>query len=818
MDFVYFLYGLSFLLLAGVCYALHRTRDPLLPWKHLGLFGLFHGGYEWLEMISLSVVEGTSILNMIRFFILSVSFLFLLEFGREGLRSTAEIVPERKVSAVPFFLVLIIGVVWGIESGKHASRLLLCLPGGLISALVLYKTARNKIPNVELLKMASWCMFVYALLAGLVLEKEARLPLFFIDQIELGSVDGIPVQLFRALFAFLISISVWRYSHSLARIRAEESGAPFNPPRPMMLLMALSALVMFGFLFIREAGKQAAESQKHALLSAAKTSAMMISIRQLRRLTCTKADRDKEEYRVIRKQLLRFGYLNAGVRWAYLMGFREGKVIFWIDTIPVSDLGHEEAGVSYDEAPPELVQMFLGGTEGTVGPYTDRYGTFVSAFVPVIDPESNAMLGIMGTDINASEFHRRMALARLFPIGVTGILCILAMAIFVYQQLIREFTERLAASQRHYQSLVEGARNGIALFDERGRLLSLNRSVCEGMGRSAESLIGSHFLKLLPESAREPMEIATKSVLAGEWRSFEIVQERPDGQMVVWEAVFNPVVEENGKIHRFVGLFTDITARKRAENDLHHLNEELEQRVIQRTAQLVASNKELEAFSYSVSHDLRAPLRAIDGFTRILLEDALPKLSESERECLERVSGNARKMAQLIADLLRFSQLNRQPLQRRKIDTEYLVRQVLAELVEAAKERRFDLIIGPLPHLYADLGLMRQVFVNLLSNAVKFSRERDVACIEVSCEVGESENIWRIRDNGVGFDPEYKDKLFGVFQRLHTQEEFEGTGVGLALVQRILARHGGRIWAESRLGQETSFFFTLEEKEDVLAI
>jgi signal transduction histidine kinase len=257
----------------------------------------------------------------------------------------------------------------------------------------------------------------------------------------------------------------------------------------------------------------------------------------------------------------------------------------------------------------------------------------------------------------------------------------------------------------------------------------------------------------------------------------------------------------------FNTMLTQIQERDAA---LLKMNEGLEQRVQERTAELQAANGELEAFSYSVSHDLRAPLRAISGFSRILLEDFAPQLSDEAQHYLHIVDKSGQQMGQLIDDLLTFSRLGRMELNRQPIATADLVRQVLEDLQAERSGRQVDVTLGDLSPCWAEPRLLKQVFVNLLINALKYSRKREVAHIEVGCQEDHGQHIYFVKDNGVGFDMQYKNKLFGVFQRLHRAEEYEGTGVGLAIVQRIVHRHGGRVWAEAAIDQGATFYFTLE--------
>jgi light-regulated signal transduction histidine kinase (bacteriophytochrome) len=273
------------------------------------------------------------------------------------------------------------------------------------------------------------------------------------------------------------------------------------------------------------------------------------------------------------------------------------------------------------------------------------------------------------------------------------------------------------------------------------------------------------------------------------------------------------IIELDGQPH-LITASVDITERKQAEEEVQRLNEELEQRVVDRTAQLRAVNRELEAFSYSVSHDLRAPLRHINGFSQAVLEDYADKLDETGRGYLQEVRSASQEMAQLIDDVLELARVTRSEMRREAVNLSAKARVVVDDLQKTDAVRRVKVHIEDGLQTHGDKRLLKILLINLLGNSWKFTAKREAAEITFGQEQRDGETVYFVRDNGAGFDMAYANKLFGAFQRLHSSSEFEGTGIGLATVQRIVHRHGGRVWAEGKVNQGATFYFTLANSKE----
>ncbi len=381
----------------------------------------------------------------------------------------------------------------------------------------------------------------------------------------------------------------------------------------------------------------------------------------------------------------------------------------------------------------------------------------------------------------------------------------------------RDITERKKAeestriSQARFGTIFNQAPLGIALIDSfTGQIYEVNPRFAEIAGRTIEEMTTIVWMSIThPDDVQKDLD--NMALLnAGKITGFNMDKRyrRPDGSFVWINMTIAPLRGEQNSSPRHLCMIDDITERKQAEEKIRQMNSDLEQRVAERTA-------ELESFAYSVSHDLRTPLRAIDGFSRLVLQQYEGKLDDEGKRLLNVVRDNTQKMGQLIDDILAFSRAGRLEIKKSETDMEALAHEVWQDIEPSMAGREVRLEIKPLPKMQGDTAMLRQVWVNLLGNAAKFTSPKAAAAIEVGGSLGlvangaGNECTFYVKDNGVGFDMQYVDKLFGVFQRLHGIEEFEGTGIGLAIVKRIITRHGGRVWAEGRVNEGATFYFAL---------
>lgn len=383
-----------------------------------------------------------------------------------------------------------------------------------------------------------------------------------------------------------------------------------------------------------------------------------------------------------------------------------------------------------------------------------------------------------------------------------------------YSSERNQVMETLRESEAKYRRIVDTANEGIWVLSPNNVVVFANARMAEMLGHAGDELTGRQACDFLFKEDLPDLQKRAEHRQQGLSEHFERRLRRKEGQPVWTIASGTPIFDDKHHFQGSIAMFTDITDRKLAEGEVQRLNQQLEQRVAERTAQLETANKELEAFSYSVSHDLRAPLRHIDGFLELLKTSLAPAPNEKSQHYMDIIASATKRMGMLIDDLLSFSRMGRQELTRAQVDLGDLVQNVIHEFEPETRGRVIHWQVAKLPVVTGDRAMLRVALVNLISNALKFTKQRAQAVIVIDCQRDNAETIVFVRDNGAGFDMRYGSKLFSVFERLHNSGEFEGTGIGLANVRRVISRHGGRTWAEGKVDEGATFYFSLPQAND----
>jgi PAS domain S-box-containing protein len=376
----------------------------------------------------------------------------------------------------------------------------------------------------------------------------------------------------------------------------------------------------------------------------------------------------------------------------------------------------------------------------------------------------------------------------------------------IAEAYFQEKNNIIKANEERFRAIFENSTDNISLIDKNAVVSMINHVSSRFKN---EDVIGKSLLDFQSKENAEIMGKAINSVFENKTPALFDTFHTNDGKESYYSSSVSPIFSDDREVNSAVIISRDVSKQKMIEAEIKELNASLEKKVDERTEALKKANIEMESFSYSISHDLRAPLRAINGFSQILVDDHSDLMNGDVKELMNKIIANAKKMGQLIDDLLEFSRLGKQEIAKGLLDMNGLVRSIIRELETREQGRKIELNVKQLANADGDRGMLKQVMMNLISNAYKYSSKNKVSVIEIGCYKEGSDHVYYVKDNGAGFDMAYYSKLFRVFSRLHSVNEFEGTGVGLAIVHRIVAKHGGKVWAEGKVGEGATFYVSL---------
>ena len=806
-DFILFICGLSYLVFASFSGIHSKSAPENKHYRWLAFFGLLMTIREWLAMIQTCLFP-SAMFDYLKVGIEALAFLSLFEFGRTGMfgnKSLRILFPY-----IGLALAGLISYFTGIFDPAFFVRVILGIPATLFAFLAFHNEfVRNPKPPRLIYYFLLACMLLLAISYGILFDLGALYTeSTFVFQIIEPDLFLHPA---RSALILVASFCIWRQYRILVKKSNETTGEKTNIWR-IIFIISISLLVLgSGWLFTDSLGRKKHQEKTNEILTHSIVAASSINEEVLSHLELDLSDTINPYYLKIKNQLTRLKLHTADCRFVYLMALKNNKCVMVCDSEDPQSEEYSPPGQEYQDSYSDVF-FFIADTATTDGPYRDEWGTWVSSFAPVKSDNTLRTVAFLGMDFDAVDWYREIGVQRLLPIMITLLFILIFIGFFAIQIQATDSQNSLRASEKRLRAIFDATYDALILHDETGNIINANQTAVTMFGVPMDELNGMNFTQLIsPDSAREKrisFPTLWKSVFGGQVKVFDVLAMKPAEQRPFYVMIamnrFN-----DGHNDLILACVHDIHERKLAEEEVMRLNETLEQQVKDRTAELEASNHELEAFSNSVSHDLRAPLRSISGFAEVLSEDYQDKLDSEGKNYLQRIIINTRRMGQLIDDLLNLSRVTRSEINKSSVDLSLLARQISDRLKQMQPERKASFDIQPGIRAMADPGLISIVMENLMHNAWKYTGRKENTEIRFSSYRQGGDTIFKLEDNGAGFNMEFSGKLFGAFQRLHNSSEFEGTGIGLATVKRIINKHGGKIWGEGEVEKGACFFFTL---------
>ncbi len=560
VDFILFVYGLSLLLLAMVCVNLRRNGYGGLPWSWLQLFGFVHGVNEWMRMLAFSLGDPPSF-QLSRAVLTTVSFIALLEFGRHALPSDPSSPRVGRWVTILLVGLTLAGLVDGPAGLFDTSRSLLAVPGGLWTAAALWTTSR-RVAHGRIGLMATSVAFVLYAAIAWISPPGHLFPAVAFNSETFLERTGVPIHLFRMIAIMIASYGLWKFYRAQDRARLPTSMRIFSD---RWLVFALLATILASWGVTNWATSTRERENSAGLLGQAKIAALAVDPALLQTLPVSEGS---AEWRAMIQPLRDAQRVVPHLRWIYVTILLEGRIVFALDTTDPASPDHSPPGMEYSDAPPGLRKVFLDGQARMAGPYQDRWGSFMSAFAPIVDPATGRVLGVLGMDIDSENWQMRLMRVRLIPILFTVLLCVLLIGFSFFHRRVFESNLQTAISENQYRTLIDGSPNCVIVLGPKGVCLSINRSGVRILDRTYDQIVGRPFADLWPVSIQQDIWEAVDRTFGGRQTSITADYVRPRGGTVIWNIILTPIVSDDGSIEKLVGILIDTTEQKRAERQL----------------------------------------------------------------------------------------------------------------------------------------------------------------------------------------------------------------------------------------------------------
>lgn len=825
LDFTLFLNGLTLTIVAAVCWMLSKGHRERLPFSLLALFGFLYAIQKTLEMVVISFPD-SFMFRVVRSMFLAGALLVLFEFGRQSRQIQTKDSDLGVWIYYPLGFLAAIGALEGVRGMAATIGYALGIPGAAVAAVALWREADvSRRETGRFLKISSISLLAYVLAGGLLPPESTFFPASSLNQEWFLATFHIPVQLITLPFGLILMVSLVRFYIEKSDIKMWQPTSQDQYPEKFWLMVSLAVVIASGWALTQFVGNLTDSQERKNLLIQANVAASGLNIGRMQRLIGCVGDMESPDYELIHQRLEMIKKMNPSCRFVYLLGWKDGLLIFLNDSEPMSSRDFSPPGSVYDDAPAPVRDIFNKGNEIIQGPYTDRWGSWMSAFVPIADPVNGSIVAVLGLDVSSSMWLKRISANRLLPMFMTFVVAMLIVGFWMVRVKSTELELYTRASERRLKAVFNSAHDALVIQDATGRVISFNDMMLDLFQVAVDRVMSTNIEKDLPGPASHLEEMAEvwRKAFEGEDQIFEWKARRSDG--TTFDAEITLKKFRDGDADLILTSIRDITERKKAEESLNRAKIEVEEtnlklyETIREAEKLAieaqAANIAKGQFLANVSHEIRTPLNGIIGMTELLLDT---ELNDKQLDYANIIKNGGDALLTLINDILDFSKIEAGKLAIETI--EFDLRATLEDISDLmavrAQEKGLELVCLVDPDIPSfvkgDPGRLRQVLGNVIGNAIKFTHQGEIS-VTVSV-IGSLDNRvvikFSVTDTGIGIPDEKIDNLFTPFTQVDSSDtrQFGGTGLGLSISKNLVELMGGEIGVQSVVDAGSTFWFT----------